>query len=47
MTKLVAVAQISLVSSPWHSLYYHREQTHACVESQIPATDISRGTEER
>lgn len=29
MTKLVAGAQISLVSSCHHSLHYHTEQTHA------------------
>lgn len=39
--------RISPVSSRRHSLHYHTEQTHACVESQIPATDISRGTEKR
>lgn len=47
MIKWAAGAQISQVSSLRHSLHYHTEQTHACVESQIPATDISRGTEER
>lgn len=47
MIKWVAGARISPVSSCQHSLHYHTEQTHACVESQIPANDISRGTEER